>query len=235
MSFTLDLRPNQIYDFRGAFIDMAVRSGKLKDEDISLLANRTHAKGEWGNERDHYPLIQYRVEDGLACIFAVDAGVEVLEKVIHHKLAEDFVMRNRHLPFEVKSSYKQERAIKSSAKGETYLLFHYLPYDQYNDHEYHAAPVMTDKIAVLEQTIQNAILNTLKEFGIKIKEVKVTIVDIIHKDKATYKTKDKNEKPVFEELVSYFMKIDCNVVALDQIAIGKHKSLGYGVLKKLIK
>jgi hypothetical protein len=231
----MSLRRNNIYDFRGAFIDMAVTSGKLKDHEITLLANREYSGGQWGKESDQYPKVQYRVEDGQAVLFALEEGVDVLEKLIHYQVFDDFVMRNRNLPLHIQSSYKQERSIKTASKGETYMLFHYIPYDHYNDHDYHSAETMKDKVEVLEKTLSHAVNGTLRALGQKKAESTVTLIDIIHKDKAVYKTKDKDGKPYTEEVVSYFMKIRCNIAGLDQFAIGKHKSLGYGVLKKLIK
>lgn len=234
LSFDFSLRPNQIYDFRGAFIYMVASSGKINDEGISILSNRSYQKGVWGNVLDQYPLIQYRVEDGKASICAFGDGITVIEKILHLRIADQFTIRNRKIPLHVISTHKRERYISENANGETYLLFHYLPYDQYSDHEYHAASTMVNKIEVLQNTINFAISNTVKALDQSISSPNVIIIDIIHKDKASYKTRTPDDRPLKETLTSYFLKIRCNVSNLDQLSIGKHKSVGYGVIRKVI-
>ncbi len=234
LTFDLHLRPNQIYDFRGAFIDMVASSEKINDNGISMLSNRTYQNGEWGNVIDQYPLIQYRVEDGKASICAFGEGIALIEKILHQRITDQFTIRNQRIPLHVISTHKQERFISENVDGETYMIFHYLPYDQYSDHDYHAAATMCDKIVVLQNTINHAISNTLNALGQKVLTPNVIILDIIHKDKASYKTRDHEDRPVKMELTSYFLKIRCNVTNLDQLSIGKHKSVGYGVIRKVI-
>jgi hypothetical protein len=213
---------------------MVASSGKINDEGISILSNRSYLNGVWGNVLDQYPLIQYRVEDGKASICTFGDGIVVIEKILHQRITDQFTIRNQRLPLHIINTHKQERYISENANGETYMLFHYLPYDQYSDHDYHAAATMVDKIVVLQNTINLAISNTLKALGQSASSPKVTIIDIIHKDKASYKTRDNEDRAVKMELTSYFLKIKCNLTNLDHLSIGKHKSVGYGVIRKVI-
>lgn len=228
------LRPNQIYDFRGAFIDHAVQSKKISDELITLLANRTYKDGIWGNSLQQYPMIQYRMSDKSIEIVCFGDCIKVMDKIVHLGILKQFAIQNQPFPLNVEQSNKQSLIIDDE-EDEEYMLFHYIPYDHRDDHIYHEQTSMVDKIAVLQGSIINAIQNTLEGFGIIKNKIAVTIIDIITKDKASYKTRDQDDHPVKLQLTSYFLKIRCNISNLDQISIGKHKSVGYGVIRKVVK
>jgi hypothetical protein len=232
-NLNMRLRPNQIYDFRGAFIDMAVRSNKVTDDEISLLANRSYQNGVWGKSLNHYPYIQYRVDGSNVEVCGMGQGIKVIEKLINKKILESYTFQDRHIPLYIDQSQKQSLVIFENVPVE-YFLFHYIPYDETDDHVYHAKSTMIDKISVLEKTISNGIKHALKAFDVEIENIEVEIIDIITKDKAKYKTKDINDKEVKITMNSYFIKMRSTIQNLDQLSIGKHKSLGYGVIRKVI-
>lgn len=227
------LKPNQIYDFRGAFIDHAVQSKKIKDDDITLLANRTYHNGEWAESKQQYPMIQYRINDKCIEIVCFGDGIAVMDKIIHYGLLKHFSIQNQPFPLHVEQTNKQSLIIGDGA-NEEYMIFHYIPYDHRDDHLYHEQHTMVQKIGILQASISKAIQNTLEVFGITKDKITIEIIDIIHKDKASYKTRDHTDKPIKIELTSYFMKIRSNIKNLDQLSIGKHKSVGYGVIRKVI-
>jgi len=227
------LRPNQIYDFRGAFIDMAVKSQKVIDDHISLLANRSYQNGIWGKSLNHYPYIQYRIDGSYAEVCGMGTGIKVIEKLINKKILESYRFQDRNIPLYIVQSQKQSLVIFKNIPVE-YFLFHYIPYDETDDHEYHSKSTMIDKISILEKTISNGIRYALIAFDIEIGNIDVEIIDIITKDKAKYKTKDINDKEVKLTMNSYFIKMRSSIQNLDQLSIGKHKSLGYGVIRKVI-
>jgi hypothetical protein len=229
----MQLRPNQIYDFRGAFIDHAVRSKKISDEHITLLANRTYKDGTWGKSEQQYPLVQYRISDGHIEIVSFGDGIQVIDRLVHLGMMTQFTIQHQSFPLHVHQTNRQSLIIHDVAE-EVYMLFHYVPYGHKDDHLYHAQTSMVAKIGILQDSISHAIQYTLEGFGIVKDKVVVEIIDIITKDKASYKTRDHEDNAIKVQLTSYFLKIRCNVANLNQLSIGKHKSVGYGVIKKVI-
>lgn len=231
ITLNLRIRPNQIYDFRGAFISLATRSG-IPDEDVSWIANEKYDKGNWGQSLSQYPRVQYRIRDGFAQIWAINEGRKAIEKLIRRKALSQFTLHDASYPLQVTETEKETFTLRSSDKMEEYLLFHYVPHEDGNDKEYHTLDTMVDKIRLLERLITNGILKSFTSLDIVYPldfKPKLIITDIISKDKAAYKTKDKNtRKPILKRPLSYFIKFKCSLILPEGFAIGHHKSLGYG-------
>lgn len=96
---------------------------------------------------------------------------------------------------------------------------------------------MVEKVQYLEQLISKGISNAFLSLSVRDNNdlvTKVTIVDIIKKDKAVYKTKDKkSRKPITKHPLSYFIKFKTDILLPDGFAIGNHKSQGYGAIYKI--
>ena len=238
LTLTLDLRirPNQIYDFRGAFISLAAGSG-ITDEDVSWIANEKYEKGIWGQSLSQYPRVQYRIRDGYAQIWSINEGRKAIEKLIKRKSLVQFTIHDVSYPLQVTETEKETFTLRSGDKMEDYLLFHYVPHEDGNDKEYHTQETMVDKIRLLERLITNGILKSLSSLEIpQLVDYKpsLSIIDIISKDKAVYKTKDKNtRKPIVKRPLSYFIKFKCSLILPEGFAIGHHKSLGYGAIYRI--
>ena len=236
LTFDLRIRPNQIYDFRGAFIFLAAGSG-ITDEDVSWIANEKYEKGNWGQSLSQYPRVQYRIRDGHAQIWAINEGRKAIEKLIKRKSFEQFTIQDVSYPLQVIETEKETFTLQSSDDQQTYLLFHYVPHEDGNDKEYHTQDTMVDKVRLLERLITNGILKSMTSLGIVHPEdykPSLSIIDIISKDKAVYKTKDKNNrKPIVKHPLSYFIKFKCNLILPEGFAIGHHKSLGYGAMYRI--
>ncbi|MBK9257716.1 MAG: hypothetical protein IPM42_19840 [Saprospiraceae bacterium] len=238
LTFDLSIRPNQIYDFRGAFIFLAAGSG-ISDEDVSWIANEKYEKGNWGQSLSQYPRVQYRIKEGHAQIWAINEGRKAIEKLIRRKALEHFTIQDVTYPLQVIETEKETFTLQSSDDLQTYLLFHYVPHEDGHDKEYHTQDTMVDKVRLLERLITNGILKSLISLGIDYpadQKAEVTIIDIIAKDKAVYKTKDKNtRKPVIKHPLSYFIKFRSNLILPHGFSIGHHKSLGYGAMYRIEK
>ena len=236
LTFNLRIRPNQIYDFRGAFISLAAESG-MPDEDVSWIANEKYVKGNWGQSLSQYPRVQYRIKDGYAQIWAINEGRKAIEKLIKRKVLQQFTIQDVSYPLQVVETEKETFTLHSGDKPQTYLLFHYVPHEDGNDKEYHTLDTMVEKIRLLERLITYGILKSLISLGIEHPDDNKTsssIKDIISKDKAVYKTKEKSTgKPLSKHPMSYFIKFKSNLILPDGFAIGHHKSLGYGAMYKV--
>ena len=105
------LRPNQIYDFRGAFIDHAVRSTKISDELITLLSNRNYKDGSWGESLQQYPMIQYRISDKCIEIVCFGDGIKAMDKLVHLGILKHFTIQHQPFPLQLEQSNRQSLII----------------------------------------------------------------------------------------------------------------------------
>lgn len=236
LTFDRHIRPNQVYDFRGAFISLAANTG-LSDEEVSWIANEKYEKGKWGQSLSQYPRVQYRIRNGHAQIWAINEGRKAIEKLIRRKSLEQFTMHDVSYPLNVTETEKETFTLQSNEDKQTYLLFHYVPLEEGRDKEYHEQETMADKIRLLERLITNGILKSLSSLNLVIPpgyKPEICLLDIIAKDTAVYKTKDKTTgKPIKKYPLSYFIKFNCNMILPEGFAIGHHKSLGYGAMYRI--
>jgi len=233
ITFDLAMKPQQIFDFRGAFIDM-VRSSKLTKQEKELFSNREEAPdGSKGKAIERYPLIQYRWAEGKALIWAMNEGVDAIKKLVKSKIFDQFTIQNQHVPLLVThTSEKELVALRiDEERAHLYLVFHFVPFGQDKEKEYHSMPTYIEKIKVLEQVLLNELVLLTYAVGMKTdKKITVEIVDIIRKSNARYKTKNSDGSYMVIEPQSYFMKIRSNIVLPEGIAIGRHKAYGYGII-----
>ncbi|MFZ1560576.1 MAG: hypothetical protein WAT37_11665 [Saprospiraceae bacterium] len=236
ITFNLTLPPNKIYDFRGAFISMAANSG-ISDKDISWISNEEYENGNWGNAIDQYPRVQYRVNQGELQIWAVNEGRKAIERLVNKKNLQHFTLQNKLTPLQIIKIEKESFTIHKDTDMHSYLLFHYVPCDEVKEKIYHQMGTMVEKVQYLEQLISKGIYNALLSLSVpNIGDIgsKVTLVDIIKKDKAIYKTKDKkSKKPILKHPLSYFIKFKSDILLPNGFAVGNYKSQGYGAMYKI--
>lgn len=236
ITFDIALHPNKIYDFRGAFISLAASSG-ISDKDISWISNEEYEKGNWGNAIDQYPRVQYRVNQGQLQIWAINEGRKAMERLINKNILQHFTLQNKLTPLQIIKIEKESFTIHKDTDMHSYLLFHYVPCDEVKEKIYHQMGTMVEKVQYLEQLISKGISNAFLSLSVRDNNdlvTKVTIVDIIKKDKAVYKTKDKkSRKPITKHPLSYFIKFKTDILLPDGFAIGNHKSQGYGAIYKI--
>ncbi|MBK8110498.1 MAG: hypothetical protein IPK46_09295 [Saprospiraceae bacterium] len=228
--FSLKISPHQIADFRGAFIALAMRSN-MDDVALSYLDNRQYLNGEAGSLITRYPRVQFRVENGLAAIWAINEGVAVIQQMIQASLLDLFEMYGAKIPLEPAAWPKTGSMVSkvTSKKTNTYRLSYYMPFDHRSDHEYHAAPSMTDKIRILEHALTSGLAISLSELGMgetDVKKIRVQLLDIIRTETLSYKVKagsDRNYTKVYDLLIS------TNVLIPDGYSLGRRKAYGFGV------
>lgn len=239
ITFNLRLRPSQLFDFRGAFIDMAAGSRVLSDDDLSLLSNRPYNKGVWHKQTiERYPRFHYRWDNGHAQLWAIGEGVAVIKKIINAGILQHFVIEETAIPLHIiRESEKETKSLYIMDQKKDYLLFHYIPYAEGADGAYHVLADMHERLNLLATLIKNGVIIAASSLGNEIADAdkaNVIITDIIHKEKAKYIVKDKTTgKRLIQRPLSYFIRMRSDMAIPDGFAIGQHKALGYGVIQSI--
>ncbi|MBK7787009.1 MAG: hypothetical protein IPJ54_00190 [Saprospiraceae bacterium] len=151
--------------------------------------------------------------------------------MIQDYLLELFEMYGAKIPLEPATWPKAGNVVPKviTKKIYTYRLAYYMPFDHRSDHEYHAAPTMTDKIRILDHALTSGLAISLSELGIgesDVKKIRVQMLDIIKTDTLSYKVKagsDRNYTKVYDLLIS------TNVLIPDGYSLGRRKAYGFGV------
>ncbi len=235
LTFSLTLRPQNLYAFRGAFIHLA-RTSTLTDAEKELFSNREDDGGIKGQSKERYALVQYRWEQGKAVIWAMNEGAKALKKLANSGLFQKFTIEGDHMPLEViKESEKSFGVIQARDTLQyTYLGFHFIPFNNEKDKAYHELGSFAEKVKLLEQILLNEIV--LLKYVLQPTSdtaVEVELIDVIRKSTGHYKTKDKNGDYITLEPQSYFIKFRSNLEIPDGMSIGRHKANGYGVIRPL--
>ena len=228
VTFDLRIKPQQLYDFRGAMIALA-------GMDRDLFHNREITNGQWGKPMNRYPLIQYRVNEGRAAIWAMNEGIEALRSVMDRDGIPRFEMYGTETPLRIFEQREQQGfAPKISREQQLYRLRHYIPLNEDKYAAYTTAQNYNERISLLEQLILNElVLYTYAAqwpLGSKQK-IKVRLYDILHQSDAKYRTKEDGGKDIEKHYKSYDLLFHTNALLPEGIALGRHKSLGYGVMQ----
>lgn len=228
-TFQLKIKPQQIYDFRGAIIDLA---GPEND----LFHNREFKNGIWGNPIERYPKIQYRVDDGCASIWAMDEGVKALKKIMRKGMIANFEMYGTETPLQTIKE-KENKGFQPAVTKDWhyYNLKHFIPMNTKKFEEYKSLITYKEKIALIEKIIVDEILllsYAVTDWNLTKKQwVKVEIIDIFQKTAARLKTKKNNGDFFTAHPNSYYLQFRTNALLPAGIALGRHKAYGYGILE----
>lgn len=240
--FNFDLNPHYIYDFRGAFIDyghQCYKAGKITKEEFEILANKDEVTQVLKNT---YALVQYRSLHHEACIWALNEGAEVVEKLLHtdkkqnRKYIPGFsIQGSRPFDLEVKMMLKEPAKQPTYSKTEQYYVLHqFVPFDVKTE-----KTLKQDYIARMEELrhrLENELVLFCTKFGEKYNfekhPVKATLIDVSSRSGGVFKTKDKATKEAKEVPITYyFVKFKTNILLPESISLGRHKAYGYGRLE----
>lgn len=226
ISFSLPLRPSEIKQWRGAFIEMA----GWEDDIFHNHANETQTDEE-GNatvvktERKYhyrYPAVQYRVRRGRAAVFATGAGLSALQKVL---TKADWNLNwegeQQTLYVEDIKMYECVPAMLDTPK--LYKIYRYLPLNEKNYERWNNCAGLRERIDLLEHLLTQHIIAYCKSLNWFPEErVVVTLQDIIKTRTVPYHK---------VRLKAFDLQFTANILLPDFVGVGKGVSAGFGELR----
>ena len=229
ISFHLPLRESKIPLFKQSVLDIAGINQDIYNN------KKTDKAGNQKNIHD-YPVVQFRVYDGFATIWAINEGAKQLEKDLKKKKLQTFFWDGKERFFPVVRHFtnaSETASYLSANKFMHYRLFNYLPLSPDSHKEYSKAKDIYEKISILERLIVSHLVLFSYAAGwvLKPKQIlKAKLQDIKEIADGVYKKYDPQKTKHYLKL-DLLVKINANLP--DGISIGNQKSLGYGVLEKV--
>jgi hypothetical protein len=211
IQFDTPLRRSEIPLFRGAII-AAIPSSNI------LFHNH-----DGTSLRYSYPLIQYKRIGGKAAITCIGKGVDAMEELFVNADLNLNIGR-RKVELKIESIKAEEVDVKRAPSPITYQIHSWLPLNGENHKQFHSTESMVERIKMLEQIMTGNILSLLKGLDIFIDfQLQTVITDYCIGRPITYK---------HLKLTNIDLTFTANIQLPQHIGIGKHSSMGAGVLSK---
>lgn len=213
---------------------VVVFSCTLSDKEVPLFRGAMlHAvQGDSTLFHDHmgegfryrYPLIQYRSMDGYASAIGLEEGVEAIDRFLADGDVCKVRIGRRTEPLLVTRIKRLQTAFALTAETEqTYVIRHYLPFNQENYKAYQEMDSLIERYALIEKCLVGNILSLAKSLGVFFDQ-KVVAKLVAVDNEALYKYKN-------IKMVGFDLKFKTNVQLLQYIGLGKGVSLGFGEIR----
>ena len=235
ISFNLPLRESRISLFKQSILD-------IEGLDHELYNNKITDPEGHSQNLHRYPLIQYRVFEDNATIWAINDGAKQLEADLKMKVIQHFFWQGQTETFQLVRHFSHDTEACQYLGTDKYLRYrisNYLPLSNHTGgkremstyDEYENARTLSEKIGIIERIIASHLVLFSYAAGWKLtkkQRLKASIADIKDISFGVYKKgEDKKEK--------YFKKfdliVDINARLADGIALGNQVALGYGVVE----
>ena len=208
LTFDHPLRPNQVHQWRGAFIEMTKRQHHYLHNHVS------------NKEYHHrYPMIQYRSWSGKASVTAFNDGVEALQRALADN---DWVMNwnKQQKSINVEDIKLQEYYLRMLPELREYKLYNWLALNQENHKKWKACENLAERALLLENILASQILAFCSSVGWQLPET----LDVKLMELYTTKTIRLHGNPMLAFNVNY----KANILLPPGIAIGRGVSVGCG-------
>ena len=211
IQFDTPLRRSEISLFRGAII-AAIPSSNI------LFHNHDGSSLHYA-----YALIQYKRIGGKAAITCIGEGVDAMgELFTNANLCCN--IGKRKVELKIESIKAEEVDVKMSSTPSTYTIHSWLPLNGKNHMQFYSTESMIEKIQMLGQILTGNILSLLKGLDIFIDyQLQPVITDYTIGKPFTYK---------HIKLTSIDLTFTANIQLPEYIGLGKHCSMGTGILTK---
>jgi len=249
--FDLIIEPHQIPEFKREILVLTKPWENIwhnhahENDDQSLIKG---GKILYGKNIQRYPLIHFRTEKlrldertcYAACIWGINEGAEALKKFCEEEAYKNFQWRQKKRRIQVIGGIFQPKMRKHPALEllpkfalEEFSLMRILPFDKASYRLYKNTEFFSDKLRLLEDQIKNQVILFGKAFQQdKIGEEGVVLRILDLSKFETCKYYPHPDKDQANEYLGVDLLIGTNAVLPDGIGLGKHKALGYGVLRK---
>jgi len=209
IKFKNELSKRDITKFRGAVI------ASMHDADI-LFHNH-----EGDSLRYGYPLIQYKTIDRKAAIVAVGEGADTLYQTFQ-KSDWNLNIGERQVQMELGSAKIYETPVMINENAFAYHIENWLPLNEANYAGYKNLDSAVGQMQMLERILVSNILSLLKNSDIIIDEqLTCTITSVPKIQTVRFKQ---------VKLMSFDLNFKCNIQLPLYIGLGKHASVGHGVI-----
>lgn len=207
-SFTHTISPAQIRQWRGAFIQMAGWENDLFHNHQGT-ATKYHYR---------YPLIQYRIWDGQASIFAINKGVDAFQQAL---FANDWNLnwKGSNYNIGIENLRMDTFSLEMLPQPKTYTLHKYLPFNQDNYRRWQSTNGMIQRIAILEEVLVGHILCFATAMDYQLPErLEVSLQNIQNMRCLNHKA----------PMLAFDLEFTANIQLPFGIGLGKSVSHGYG-------
>ncbi len=210
--FANELRHHQVPQFRGAVI-------AALDEKRLLFHNHNDQ-----GLRYAYPLIQYKVLGGMAAIVAAGEGIDQLAEFFT-SANFDLTLGGKAMRLEVDQVLPLQYQMQVWDQQWPYRVLRWLPLNSDHYRRYQSLDSLPERMQMLQDILRGNILAMGKGLGVRFdNEVIVRLTDL--SEPRIVRVKD---TPV----MSFNAQMRCNVNIPQYLGLGKHTSLGYGVVTRV--
>ncbi|MBQ9822004.1 MAG: hypothetical protein IJM58_07755 [Muribaculaceae bacterium] len=207
--FSNELRHQQVSQFRGAVI------AALNDKRLLF-----HNHNEQGL-RYAYPLIQYKVLGGKAAIVAAGEGIDQLAEFFTSGNF-DLTVGGRAMHLEVDQVLPLQYQMQVWDQLWPYRVLRWLPLNSEHYRQYQSLDSLPERMAMLQDILRGNILAMGKGLGVRFdREVVVSLTALDPPRVVPVKG-----TPV----MSFNAQMRCNVNIPQYLGLGKHASLGHGMV-----
>ncbi|GAB6975108.1 CRISPR-associated endonuclease Cas6 [Prevotella falsenii] len=209
--FDMPLRHSELSQFRGAIV-AAIPSSNI------LFHNHNGTTLRYA-----YPLIQYKRIEGKAAIVCIGEGVEAISEFLT-RADFNIMLGTRKVALRIERIDAEEVDIGEALPPITYCLNNWLALNENNYRKFQAIDSIAERIQMLERILAGNILSMLKGLNIRIDfRLQPIITDYTANRTAIYKG---------VRLTSLNITFKANILLPEYIGLGKHSSMGTGVLTK---
>ena len=172
-----------------------------------------------------YPLIQYKCIRRKAALFSIGEGTDIVWDYFRN-CTPQVRLGGRRAVLTVEHIEAAETDVEVTDTMENYRVEHWLPFNEGNYARYESEESLIARVQMLERILTGNILSLLKGLGIRTeKHIISQIVDINRKGTERYKSVG---------LMSFDVTFRCNVVMPAHIGLGRHVSIGFGTVSRLL-
>lgn len=206
---------NEIQPFEVPLLRGCVIASVGKEADI-LLHNH-----DGDRLRYSFPLVQYKRINKKACIVCIEQGADIIGQFFTANPG-NFQIGDRSVDLQIESVVPRKTTIQVWDSVFKYHLRRWLPLNSINFETYRKTETMTERIGMLERILVGNILSMAKGLGVYFdKQVACSITNM--SEPRLVKVKE-------TKVLMFDVDFRSNVSLPDLVGIGKHASIGYGII-----
>ena len=212
--FDLKINFSEIPFFRGAII-------KTTRGENNLFHNHSPEGNIY-----RYPKIQYKLINGNASLLCVEEGIEGIQDFFS-RTDWKLQIEKEKKEIKVENIKVHQHRVAVWENWFDYRITNWLPLNQDNYIKFKALEDLTEKISFLEKIMQSNILSFLQGIDLYVDEkIEVKIKSIRGERLMNYKD---------QQMQAFTLVFRTNVSLPNYIGLGKGSSVGFGVIKEIIK